>query len=104
MAKILNTKNTSTPVNQLRLEYENQNALFDAQLPIIQRFLEAQARLIAEAYTERAPRVRFTLPDRTHPCPAGTPRAARGCFCRSVGKAGCPRYASATVDRAGTIQ
>jgi hypothetical protein len=64
MAKIQNTNDTSTPVNQLRLEYEHQNSLFDAQLPIIQRFLEAQARQIAEAYTERAPRVRFTLPDR----------------------------------------
>jgi hypothetical protein len=57
-------RNDSTPANQLRLEYERQNALFDAQLPIIQRFLEAQARQIAEAYAERAQRVRFTLPDR----------------------------------------
>ncbi len=56
--------NGSTPANQLRLEFERQNALFDAQLPIVQRFLEAQARQIAEAYAERAQRVRFTLPDR----------------------------------------
>ena len=59
-----NLKDDNSPVNQLRLEYERQNALFDAQMPIVQRFLEAQANQIAEAYTERAPRVRFTLPDR----------------------------------------
>jgi len=64
MANNPNLKNGSTPANQLRLEYERQNALFDAQLPIVQRFLEAQARQIAEAYAERAQRVRFTLPDR----------------------------------------
>lgn len=64
MAKNPNIKNESTPANQLRLEYERQNALFDAQLPIVQRFLEAQALQIAEAYAERAQRVRFMLPDR----------------------------------------
>jgi hypothetical protein len=57
-------RNDNTPADQLRQEYERQNALFDAQLPIVQRFLEAQARQIAEAYAERALRVRFMLPDR----------------------------------------
>jgi hypothetical protein len=56
--------NNITPINQLRLEYERQNALFDSQLPIVQRFLEAQARQIAEAYSDRLTYVRFTLPDR----------------------------------------
>jgi hypothetical protein len=64
MANIPNIKNDNTPENQLRLEYDRQNALFDAQLPIVQRFLEAQASQIAEAYAERAQRVHFTLPDR----------------------------------------
>ena len=64
MANIPMTKNESTPVNQLHIEYDRQNALFELQLPIIQRFLEAQARQIAEAYAERAQHVRFTLPDR----------------------------------------
>jgi hypothetical protein len=64
MAKYPKMKNDSTPANQLRLEYERQNALFDTQLPIVQRFLEAQALQIAEAYAERAQRVRFMLPDR----------------------------------------
>jgi hypothetical protein len=53
-----------TPADQLRMEFERQNALFDAQLPIVQRFLEAQARQIADAYSKRAPSLRFTLPDR----------------------------------------
>jgi hypothetical protein len=64
MANNPNLKDDNSPVIQLRLEYERQNALFDAQMPIVQRFLEAQAYQIAEAYTERAPRVRFMLPDR----------------------------------------
>jgi hypothetical protein len=48
----------------LREEYERTTALFDAQPGIVQRFLEAQARVIAEAIIERLPQVRFSLPDR----------------------------------------
>jgi len=64
MANIPISKNVSAPGNQLHNEYNRQNALFDIQLPIIQRFLEAQGRQVAEAYSERAQRVHFTLPDR----------------------------------------
>ncbi|MCX6035619.1 MAG: hypothetical protein NTV38_11690 [Chloroflexi bacterium] len=64
MSKYPKMINDSSPANQLRLEYERQNALFDTQLPIVQRFLEAQALQIAEAYAERAQRVHFMLPDR----------------------------------------
>jgi hypothetical protein len=64
MATNPNIRSDSTPADQLRQEYERQNELFDAQLPIIQRFLEAQARQIAEAYAGRAQRLHFTLPDR----------------------------------------
>lgn len=64
MAKASDMHSESAPANLLRQEYDLQNALFDAQLPIIQRFLEAQARQIAEAYAERAQSVHFTLPDR----------------------------------------
>ena len=64
MANNPNLRNDATPAIQLHLEYERQNTLFDAQLPIIQRFLEAQARQIADAYVERAQHVHFTLPDR----------------------------------------
>ena len=58
------TTNDNTPENQLRMEYMRQNDLFNVQLPIIQRFLEAQAHQIAEAYIDRTQRVHFTLPDR----------------------------------------
>ena len=51
---------------QLRKEWETQRALFAAQPPLAQRFLEAQARQLAEALThqERVSQVRFALPDR----------------------------------------
>ena len=64
MAEISHLKNVGTPIDQLRKDYERQSALFDAQPPIVQRFLEAQARQIAQAYVERAHTVRFKLPDR----------------------------------------
>jgi hypothetical protein len=64
MANIPMIKNESAPVNQLHIEYDRQNTLFEIQLPIIQRFLEAQGRHVAEAYSARAQRVHFTLPDR----------------------------------------
>lgn len=48
----------------LRREFEQAQTLFDAQPGIVQRFLEAQARQVAEALTEHPPQARFTLPDR----------------------------------------
>lgn len=59
-----NHKNGYTHAHQLRLELERQQMLFDAQFPIVQRFLEAQAQQVAEAYSSRLNRVRFSLPDR----------------------------------------
>ena len=53
-----------TPVDRLREEYKQQQTLFNAQPVIIQRFLETQARQIAEAFIERERNLRFTLPDR----------------------------------------
>jgi hypothetical protein len=53
-----------TPIDRLREEYEQQRSRFGAQPPIVQRFLEAQARQIAEAYVGRVPSLKFTLPDR----------------------------------------
>ncbi len=64
MAEKTQLKNGATAADQLREEYERQSALFDAQPPIVQRFLEAQARQIAQAYVERSHTVRFKLPDR----------------------------------------
>lgn len=54
----------SSPASHLREEFQEKQSLFDAQPAIVQRFLEAQARKIAEALTEHQPQVRFTLPDR----------------------------------------
>ncbi len=48
----------------LRQEYEAQQALFAAQPVLVQRFLENQARLIADSITRNTSQVRFTLPDR----------------------------------------
>ena len=62
-----------TPVDRLREEFKQQQTLFNAQPAIIQRFLETQARQIAEAYIERARSLRFTLPDRVITRPAGHP-------------------------------
>lgn len=50
------------PASQLRLEYEAQGALFQAQLPLVQRFLEGQAHLLADALMDRRAQVRFKLP------------------------------------------
>ena len=49
---------------RLTEEYERQQALFSAQPAIVQRFLEAQGKQIAEALVEGASQVRFSLPDR----------------------------------------
>ena len=51
------------PVVHLRNEYERQQALFLAQPIIVQRFIESQAQRLAEAVTNDARQVRFTLPD-----------------------------------------
>ena len=64
MTNHLPLKNGGTPMDQLRQECDRQEALFDLQPAIIQRFLEAQAGQIAEAYIQRAYNARFTLPDR----------------------------------------
>ncbi len=53
-----------SPVSRLREEFSEKQALFNAQPGIIQRFLEAQARQIAEALTEHQSQAKFTLPDR----------------------------------------
>ncbi len=53
-----------TPVDRLREEYQHQKALFDVQPLIVQRFMEAQAQQIAEAYVDRSRSLHFTLPDR----------------------------------------
>ena len=53
-----------TPGSHLRREYEEQRPLFQAQPPMVQRFLETQARDLAEALVQHQPQVKFKLPDR----------------------------------------
>ncbi len=55
---------TISPTGSLREDYERNRQLFALQPSIVQRFLEVQGRLVAEAYTGKALRLRFTLPDR----------------------------------------
>ncbi len=55
---------SQAPDDYLQQECEAQRALFEAQPPMVQRFLEAQSRQLAEALIQRPPQVRFTLPDR----------------------------------------
>ncbi len=50
--------------SQLKQKYEDQIALFQAQPAMVQRFLEAQARQLADALVQHLPQARFTLPDR----------------------------------------
>jgi hypothetical protein len=64
MADQTQLRNNATAADQLREEFERQSALFDAQPSIVQRFLEAQASQIANAYIERQHNLRFSLPDR----------------------------------------
>ena len=52
-----------SPASHLRQEYEVHRAVFEAQSTLVQRFLEAQAQLIADAITHNLSTVSFTLPD-----------------------------------------
>ena len=54
----------ANPVSYLRNEYERYQALFAAQPVIVQRFIETQAQRLAEAVTNDALQVHFSLPDR----------------------------------------
>ena len=51
-------------VNHLQKEYETQKTLFENQPVIVQRFLESQAQVIADALISKTSQTRFTLPDR----------------------------------------
>ncbi len=54
------------PANHLKQEYEQFKALFEGQPAIIQRFVESQARLVAEALVSKAYQIQFSLPDRVN--------------------------------------
>jgi hypothetical protein len=52
------------PASHLKQEYEHSRAIFENQPAIIQRFVEGQARQIADALVSKAFQVQFSLPDR----------------------------------------
>jgi len=52
------------PASHLRQEYDTQKTLFENQPTIVQRFLESQARQIADGLTTRTAQSHFLLPDR----------------------------------------
>jgi len=56
-------KPAASVASYLEQEYEAQRALFHVQPPLVQRFFEAQARLLAEALVQRLPEARFMLPE-----------------------------------------
>ena len=49
--------------SHLRAEYERWNAVSEAQPVLVQRFLEGQARILADAIIQKQPQARFTLPE-----------------------------------------
>ncbi len=51
------------PASHLREEYDTWQRLFDAQPGIVERYLESQARALADAILQRQSQTRFTLPD-----------------------------------------
>ena len=53
-----------SPASYLAQEYQRWQILLDAQPALIQRYLETQARSLAEAMIVHSPQVRFSLPDR----------------------------------------
>jgi hypothetical protein len=52
------------PVNYLAQEYERWSKLLEAQTALIRRFLETEARTLAEALIQPASQARFALPER----------------------------------------
>src|SRR5215208_5883547 len=49
---------------RLAEDYERQQALFSAQPPIVQRYLETQGKQIAQAVVHGSSQINFSLPDR----------------------------------------
>ena len=55
---------TNNTAPYLQQEYESQKTLFECQPTIVQRFLEGQARFMAEGLTAKKAQMHFALPDR----------------------------------------
>jgi hypothetical protein len=56
------------PASHLRQEYDQQKSLFESQPAIVQRFVEGQAQVVADALVSKSYRIRFSLPDRVVMC------------------------------------
>ncbi len=56
-------QNPASSTSLLRQEFDQAADLLRAQPPLTQRFVEAQARHLADAIVQRSPQVRFMLPD-----------------------------------------
>ncbi len=56
-------QNVASPTSLLRQEYEQAGELLRMQPSLTQRFVEAQARHLADAIVQHTPQVRFSLPD-----------------------------------------
>jgi hypothetical protein len=56
-------QNPASSTSLLRQEYDQAAELLRAQPPLTQRFVESQARHLADAIVQHTPQVRFTLPD-----------------------------------------
>jgi hypothetical protein len=61
---MIKAQKPGSPASYLAEEYNRWKTLLDAQPALVQRFLETQARNLADALMARSPQVRFTLPDR----------------------------------------
>jgi hypothetical protein len=57
------SQNPASPTSLLRQEFDQAAELLRLQPPLTQRFVEAQARHLADAIVQRTPQVRFSLPD-----------------------------------------
>jgi hypothetical protein len=57
------SQNPASPTSLLRQEFDQAAELLRLQPPLTQRFVEAQARYLADAIVQRTPQVRFSLPD-----------------------------------------
>ena len=56
-------QNPTSPISLLRQEYDQAADLARIQPPLTQRFVEAQARRLADAIVQHVPQLRFSLPD-----------------------------------------
>jgi hypothetical protein len=61
---------SSSPAEFLKQEYQQQRTLYEAQPPVLQRYMEAQARALAELILNKSSQARFSLPDKVVVDPA----------------------------------